>query len=52
LTHVNDVLVELDARREQMKPPGSTAHQVLLQNMKILRVARLDQLAPTVRVRA
>ncbi|KAE9008147.1 hypothetical protein PR001_g15527 [Phytophthora rubi] len=49
LSHVNDVLVELDARREQMKPPGSKAHEVLLTNMKLLQVPRIDQLAPTIR---
>ncbi|KAH7461477.1 uncharacterized protein KRP23_14320 [Phytophthora ramorum] len=49
LSHVNDVLVELDARREQMKPPGSKAHEILLKSMKLLQVARIDELAPTVR---
>ncbi|KAG1701515.1 hypothetical protein DVH05_010816 [Phytophthora capsici] len=49
LAHVNDVLVELDARREQMKPPGSKAHEVLLANMKLLQVAHVDQLTPTIR---
>ncbi|KAL3671911.1 hypothetical protein V7S43_002579 [Phytophthora oleae] len=47
--HVNDVLVELDARREQMKPPGSKTHEVLLANMKLLQVSRIDQLTPTIR---
>ncbi|KAF4046454.1 hypothetical protein GN244_ATG00840 [Phytophthora infestans] len=36
LSHVKDVLVELDARREQMKPPGSKVHEVLLANTKLL----------------
>ncbi|KAG2806066.1 hypothetical protein PC118_g7782 [Phytophthora cactorum] len=49
VSHVNDVLVELDARREQMKPPGSKAHEVLLASMKLLQVARVDQLTPIIR---
>ncbi|ETL43357.1 hypothetical protein F441_06315 [Phytophthora nicotianae CJ01A1] len=49
VSHVNDVLVELDARREQMKPPGSKAHEVLMASMKLLQVARVDQLTPTIR---
>ncbi|KAG7385804.1 hypothetical protein PHYPSEUDO_001049 [Phytophthora pseudosyringae] len=49
LAHVNDMLVELDARRDQMKPPGSKAHEVLLAIMKLLQVPRIDQLAPTIR---
>jgi hypothetical protein len=51
LEAVKDVLVELDARREQMKPPGSKAHDVLYESMRLLRVKHVDQIAPFIRVR-
>lgn len=49
LSRVADALVELDARREQMKPPGSKAHEILLMCMKLLHISRVDELAPTLR---
>lgn len=48
---VEDILVELDARRDQMKPPGSKAHEVLLESMRLLQVTHVDQISPNIRVR-
>ncbi|RLN84085.1 hypothetical protein BBO99_00001603 [Phytophthora kernoviae] len=49
LSQVTDALVELNARREQMKPPGSKAHDVLLKSMKLISVVRINELVPTLR---
>lgn len=51
LEKVKDALVELDARRQQMKPPGSKAHDVLFESMQLLRVTHIDEVAPNIRVR-
>jgi hypothetical protein len=47
-SRVQDLVFEVRARREQMKPPGDQAFAVVLRCMKTLEAKRIDELGPII----